>query len=698
MNNNDNDAIKQENSTKYSGFIPSINCVSCQEKISKALNGLVSDVDVNISTKKITYITDDNEAVLKRLAEIDYPIVDENSKKSNMGTYIIIIGTIGSLYFLAKMTFVHFFKMDIPALSNDYVDFLVATVIQFALGKKYIVSALNDIKFKTYGMSFLVALSTTIAYVYSIFLMIFGTGEMLFFEIQVILLTVIYLGHFIEDKIKNKANADINQLLDLNVKQILTKKDDEFVLKDLEFIRPNEVIRLKIGDKIPLDGVIIKGNTKVNESLLTGEERLIPKTIDDNVISGSINEEQVIEVLVTKDYQHSYLNTLINQIEDVSKSKPKVQQIGDKIIQIFVPIIVLLSIITFLYWYLTTGEVSFAVYVALSTLIIACPCALGLATPISFMIGNSKFNKKQLLVRSMDKLLESHKIDTIAFDKTGTLIDKNVLDYIAYQDVNSETLSMIKSIEYTSPHPLAKMIVNYLGEYPAMILEKSVTETKGVGVKYDNFQIGSYKILSANDLSTVKNKSNIFVTKNDKILLEFVLDYQIRPEATAALEQLNRKFKTIMVTGDQLENANIVGDELAFDEIHANVMPERKIEIIQELQEKGKKVMYIGDGINDTLALAQADLSVAINGDVEAVKQISDVIIVNNNLENINEIFYISKKIRNNVYENYLWAFSYNVIAIPLAMSGLLNPAIAGVMMILSSILVISNANRLLKI
>lgn len=688
-----------ETDTKYTGFIPSINCVNCQEKITKALDGLVADVDVNIATKKITYLTNNNEAVLKRLVDINYPVEDttekDNSKKE---LYTIIIGSIAAIYFLVKMILLHFIKLDIPILEYDFVDLIIATIVQIVLGKKYLKSAWSDLKYHAFGMNFLVALSTSIAYIYSVYLMIVQSDEMLFFEIQVILLTVIYFGQYIEEKIKHKANANINELLEFDVKQILTKVNDKFILKDLEFIRPNEVIQIKTGDKIPLDGKIIKGATKVNESLLTGEEALISKTIDDDVISGSINTEQTIEVLVTKDYQHSYLNTLVNQIDDVTKNKPKVQQIGDKIIQIFVPIIVALSFLTFIYWYSTTGDVSIAIYVGLSTLIIACPCALGLATPISFMIGNSKFNQKQLLVRSMDKLLHADKINTIAFDKTGTIIDKSIIEYKTYQQIDSDFLNTVKTIEMSSTHPLANMIVTYLADYKEINLTGSVTENKGIGLAYQDYEIGSYKILNADDQTIIQDKANIFVTYNSKLALEFLLDYQIRPEAPAALKKLHENFEIVMITGDQEGNAQNVAGELDFDRVYSEVLPDEKIAIIKDLQAQGKKVMYVGDGINDTLALAQADLSLAINGDVEAVKQISDVIIVNNNLSNITDIFRISTKIRNNVYQNYLWAFSYNIIAIPLAMSGLLNPAIAGLMMMLSSILVVSNANRLLKI
>ncbi len=690
--------MTNENNKKYSGFIPSINCVNCKGKIIKATSDLVDEIDVNVSTKQITYITDNNQAVIERLQSINYPIETESLDR-NYEQLKLIIGLIGSMYFIGKMILVHFFNIDFVILNSTFLDFIVATIVQIVIGRKYLLSALNDIKYKTYGMNLLVALSTMIAYVYSIYLMFTESQEMLFFEIQVVLITTIFVGQYIEEQIKNKANKEVKELIAFDSKQFLVKKNSEYILKDLEFIKVNEIIRIKAGEKIPLDGKIIYGQTKVNESLLTGEEKLVSKQTGEQVISGSINQENMIEVQVEKDYQNSYLNTLISQISDVTKSKPKIQKIGDKIIKIFVPLIIILSIVTFIYWYQLTGDFGTAVYVGLSTLIIACPCALGLATPISFMIGNRKFNQKQLLVRSMDSLLASHQIDTIAFDKTGTLIDKNVISVIKYtEEFNDNVMGLIKSIEKSSNHPLALMISDYLSDYTEEKLIGDVKENKGIGLEYLDYKIGSYKYLNDIDQKRCQNIANIFVVKNNKMILEFVLDFRVRREAKATLIELNKKFDTVMITGDQHQNAYEVGENLKFNKIYAEVLPNEKIEIIKSLQKQNKKVMYVGDGINDTLALAQADISVAINSDIDAVKQISDVVIINNNLSRINEIFKISEKVRKNVYQNYLWAFSYNVIAIPLAMSGMLNPMIAGIMMMMSSILVITNANRLLKL
>ncbi len=689
--------MERENKKKYSGFIPTINCVNCKGKIIKATEELVDEIDVNVSTKQITYITDNNQKVIERLKSINYPI--ETEEEHNSDQLKLIIGIVGSVYFIGKMILVHFLNSDLLILNSSFLDFIVATIVQIVIGKKYVLSALNDIKYKTYGMNLLVALSTMIAYIYSIYLMLTESKEMLFFEIQVVLITTIFIGQYIEERIKSKANKEVKELINFDSKKFLVKNNSEYILKDLEFIKEDEIIRIKAGEKIPLDGKIIYGQTKVNESLLTGEEKLVCKNLGDQVISGSINQENMIEIKVEKNYQNSYLNTLISQISDVTKSKPKIQKIGDKIINIFVPIIMTLSVLTFIYWYQTTGDFATAVYVGLSTLIIACPCALGLATPISFMIGNRKFNQKQLLVRSMDNLLESHQIDTIAFDKTGTLIDKNVVKVIRYTDnVNDNLMGMIKAIEKSSNHPLAIMISEYLIDYKEEKIVDEVIENKGIGLEYLDYKIGSYKYLNEKDQKECQNIANIFVVKNNEMILEFVLDFKVRKEAKATLMELNKKFNTVMITGDQRKNANEVGEYLKFSKIYAETMPNEKIEIIKSLQKENKKVMYVGDGINDTLALAQADISVAINSDIDAVKQISDVVIINNNLMRINEIFKISEKVRKNVYQNYIWAFSYNIIAIPLAMSGALNPMFAGMMMMLSSILVITNANRLLKL
>ncbi len=677
--------------------VPSISCANCKTKIQKALKPIVKEVDVNIGTKKVTFIADDYELVKKTLAEINYPIEEEKVTKDNKNI-LLTIGIIGGLYFLIKMIVLHFLKLDIPFLEYNFVDFIVATIVQFTLGIRYYKGFISDIKYKTFGMDFLVATSTTIAYIFSIYLMLFDSSQMLFFEIQVILLVVIFVGNTVEDIIKKKSSKDLEALLDLQVKQVLVKDDDVFILKDIEFIKTNDIIKIKPGDKVPLDGVIISGNTKVNESLLTGEEELINKSIDEAVIGGSINMDQVIILQVTKDYKSSYLNTLINQITDISDNKPQIQKLGDKIISYFVPIILVLSFISFIIWYIITKDLSMSIYVALSTLIIACPCALGLATPISFMIGNSKFSQKHLLIQSIDKVMNIQKIDTIAFDKTGTLIDKSITKIKYYKNGNEDFLLTIKSMESQSNHPLAKMIVNFLNNYDEIKLDEPIEETKGIGLKYKDLKIGSIKILNQNDKKEITNPSNIFVTSNDKLIIEFVLDYKLKEEAIEVINNLNKKYKTIMITGDQKENALKVDEILHFNEVYFEVLPEDKINIIKDQQAKSHKVMYIGDGINDTLALAQADISIAINGDVEAVKQISDIVLISNNLNNLNDLFYIAKRVKNNVYQNYLWAFSYNVVAIPLAMMGKLNPLVAGIMMMFSSILVISNANRLLRI
>lgn len=690
--------MKSNEQEKHTGYIPSINCVNCKNKILKATEGLVEEIDVNIATKRITYLTSDNEAVTAKLSAINYPIVQQNNDAHSNNKFKIIVGLCASLFFISKMILLHFLKLDLPLFNSNIIELIIATSVQLIIGQEYLRSAFNDIKYRTYGMNFLVALSTSIAYIYSVILILLASDEMLFFEIQVVLLTTIYIGQEIEKSIKNKANKEVKELLDTDSKPVLCKRGNDFELKFIEFIQVQDIIKIRPGEKIPLDGKVINGSSKLNESLLTGEEDLITKTIGDKVISGSINVEQTIELEVTNNYQDSYINTLISQIDDVSNSKPRVQLLGDKIIQIFVPVIVGLSLLTFAYWYTTTGDFSQAIYIALSTLIIACPCALGLATPISFMIGNRKFNKKQLLVRSMDNLLNANKITTIAFDKTGTLIDKQIVNIKHHQENDSSLLQLIKAIESQSAHPLAKVICNYLNNYEAQALNEQVVEQKGVGLTYQNYQIGSYRILNQDDLKKIQDYSNVFVTYDNELILEFIFDYNLREDTKATLASLNKHFQTIMITGDQATNAHSVAKKLSFDQVHTSVLPDEKIEIIKQLQADGKRVMYVGDGINDTLALAQADISVAINGDIEAVKQISDVIIINNKLQAIEDIFYISKKVRNNVYQNYLWAFSYNVFAIPLAMSGSLNPIVAGIFMMISSILVISNANRLLRI
>lgn len=462
-------------------------------------------------------------------------------------------------------------------------------------------------------MNFLVALSTMIAYLYSILLLFTASDDMLFFEIQVVLLTTIYIGHQLEEKIKSNANKELKELLNKEFNKIPTKSENTFEDKHIEFIKAGNIIRVRPGDTIPLDGKITKGKTKVNEALLTGEENLISKIVGDAVTSGAINNDNIIEIEVSKDYKNSYLNVLVSQVEQVTKSKPRIQKIGDKIIQFFVPIIILLSIIAFTYWYIVSKDFSYALYVSLSTLIIACPCALGLATPISFMLGSRQFNKKQILVRTIDSLLPSHKITTIAFDKTGTLIDKQVVSIKTYKDIDNSTFATIKSIESTSVHPLAKMITKYLDKYESINLLDEVQEIKGQGMVYNNIEVGSYKILRENDLKRVQDISNIFVIKDGELIIEFILDYQIKPEASGALSILNQKYKTVMITGDQWKKATQVSKELHFNETYAEVMPEKKIQILKDLQNQGEKIMYIGDGINDTLALAQANISVAIN-------------------------------------------------------------------------------------
>lgn len=682
---------------KYIVDVPNISCANCKNKIIKALDGLVLEIDVNISTKKVVFLTEDYAAVSKVLSSINYPI-DEGNDSNSSKTISLLIGGVGATYFFLQMILVHFLKFDIPLFTNVYVDFIIATLVQFSIGIPYYKGLISDIKFKTFGMDFLVATSTSIAYFYSIYLMLFNSKEMLFFEIQVILLVVIFIGNHIEDIIKKKATKDLDDLLDMQVSKVLLFQGDKIVKKDIEFIKEEDIIQVKLGDKIPLDGTIINGSTSVNESVLSGEEELIEKSEGDLLIAGSINMGQTISIKVTKDYKNSYLSTLINQITDINDNKANIQRIGDKIISIFVPVIFSLSILTFFVWFYISKDISTSLYISLSTLIIACPCSLGLATPISFMIANSKFSKKNLLIRKMDKILNLNKIDTIAFDKTGTLIDKNIKSINKIKDITNEDLSLIKAIERNSNHPLANMIVSFLKDIKDMTLENETIEEKGVGISYENYQIGSHRILNESDISLIDDVSNIFVKKNNELLLEFKLEYSLKDETINFINSINKKLTTIMITGDNKKNSLEVNNILKMDKVYYELKPEDKINILEDLQNNGHHVMYIGDGINDTLALAQADVSIAINGDVEAVKQISDIILIKNNLNNINDLFYISKKVKNNIYQNYLWAFSYNIIAIPLAMMGFLNPLTAGIMMLLSSILVVSNANRLLKI
>ena len=626
-------------------------------------------------------------------------------------------------------------------LKNPWVMWILATPVQFWAGWRYYTSAWSGLKNRTANMDTLVALGTSVAYVFSIATTVFadaltkiGVSAYAYFEVSATIITLILLGKFLELKAKGQASSAIKKLLGLQAKTARVLRNGKELNIPIEDIVKGDHLIIKPGEKIPVDGVIHKGGTSIDESMVTGESLPIEKNIGDKVIGATINTSGSIEMIAEKVGGETMLARIIALVREAQGTRAPIQKMVDVISSYFVPIVIMLSLATFLLWFNFGPEPLFfrALISMISVLIIACPCALGLATPTSIMVGTGKGAEEGILIKNAEMLEVAGKLRAVVFDKTGTLTEgKPAVQEMKIFDEKREkqVRAMICAIEKLSHHPLADAVVQYLQKSAekdtANLASIEVEQFKDIPGKGVSASINKKEVLIGTQ-ALMEQKSIVltptmiqlaqkwrehaytvsFAAMNGAIVAVMGIADTVKPAAHAVIQELKRQhITTVMITGDNTATAQAIGKSLGLDTILAEVLPEDKEKTIRALKQKHGYVAMVGDGINDAPALAAADVGIAMGNGTDVAIESAGITLLRSDIALVPKALKLSKSTMRNIRENLVWAFGYNIILIPVAMGALypffgvqLHPILASGAMALSSVSVVTNALRLRKI
>ncbi|ATY57995.1 TPA: copper-translocating P-type ATPase [Staphylococcus argenteus] len=715
--------------------ITGMTCAACSSRIEKVLNKMdgVQKATVNLTTEqaKVDYYPEETDAnqLITRIQKLGYDaaVKDKNKDQASRKTkelqhklIKLIISAALSLPLLMLM-FVHLFNMHIPSLfMNPWFQFILATPVQFIIGWQFYVGAYKNLRNGGANMDVLVAVGTSAAYFYSIYEMLrwlsgVTTQPHLYFETSAVLITLILFGKYLEARAKSQTTNALGELLSLQAKEARILKDGNEIMIPLNDVRVGDTLIVKPGEKIPVDGTIIKGMTSIDESMLTGESIPVEKNVEDTVIGSTMNKNGTITMTATKVGGDTALANIIKVVEEAQSSKAPIQRLADIISGYFVPIVVGIALLTFIVWItlVTPGIFEPALVASISVLVIACPCALGLATPTSIMVGTGRAAENGILFKGGEFVERTHQIDTIVLDKTGTITNGRpvVTDYHG----DDQTLQLLATAEKDSEHPLAEAIVNYAKDKHMQLTETtSFKAVPGHGIEATiedhHILVGNRKLMAENDISLPKHisddltnyeqdgKTAMLIAVNHSLTGIIAVADTVKEHAKDAIKQLHDMgIEVAMLTGDNKNTAQAIAKQVGIDTVIADILPEEKAAQIAKLQQQGKKVAMVGDGVNDAPALVKADIGIAIGTGTEVAIEAADITILGGDLMLIPKAIYASKATIRNIRQNLFWAFGYNIAGIPIAAMGLLAPWVAGAAMALSSVSVVTNALRLKK-
>lgn len=633
--------------------------------------------------------------------------------------FIILIFTI-PIVLLSPMI-QNFIGVDWQFTGDSYIVAALATFVYFYGGWPFIKGAYDELKNKEPGMMTLIAMAISVAYFYSMVVVFGFNGEEIFWELSTLVL-IMLLGHWIEMRSINNASKALESLASLmpdTANRITENGETEEV--QIDDIKAGDLLLVKPGEKMPLDGKIVKGKSQVDESMLTGESVPVGKSVDDEVIGGSINREGSLTIEVEKLMNESYLTQVIDMVRESQRTKSKTQDVTNKAARWLFYIALAAGIITFIVWISIGATVDTAIMRLVTVLVIACPHALGLATPLVISVSTSLAAKHGLLIRQRPQFENARKINAVIFDKTGTLTEGEfgVTDIQTFNNIDENTLlSYAATVENDSEHPIAKGILNEAKLKELELLEMTnFNSITGVGIEgvIDDKQV---KVVSPGYVRKQKidfddhnfnkwseqGKTVVFLLVDEELTGAIALADKIKESSKQTIEQLHkRNIKAIMLTGDNQKVANYVAEQIGIDEVYAEVMPNEKAGKVTEIQERGLVVAMTGDGINDAPALTKADVGIAVGAGTDIAMDSADIVLVDSNPKDILAIFSLSKRTYNKLVQNLIWATGYNVLALPLAAGVLapwgiiLSPAVGAILMSLSTIIVAINAQLLHK-
>ncbi len=691
-------------------------CVNCARTVEKSLKKIdgVRFAAVNLATSTGFIVAQREisfDEIKKAVQSVGYDVSLERSEDLEKKRYIQARNDLSlSLLISAPLMISMFYQMfKMHRAHSSLIEVLLAGIVVFYCGRKTIRGAVIALLHWHTNMDTLIFLGAFVSWLTGLF-SLFNTTLMSFSTIGAMIITFHLTGRFIESHLRDRAAKEIKELLKIQAKEATVLTQDGEISMPIEAIKEGFIVLVRPSDRIPVDGTVLTGYSFVDESMITGEPTPVQKGEGDQVTSGSLNLTGLLKIKATGVGKDSFLSKMIELIKQAQGSKIPIQALADTITKWFVPAIFLLAFVSSAFWYLNYDKFtfiekipwtmglnnrSFAIFVFVATIVIACPCALGLATPMALMKGTTLAAKKSLLIRNAEAIQTAKDVRVVLLDKTGTLtVGKPV---VVKHNLDQQTLRIIAGIEKSSNHPLAKAISRLVDD-PFSV--EQIEEIAGSGVKAiyggSEYFVGKPKNLTDYDDLLKDAKTVVEVRKDSDVVGFMVIEDPLREDSLQAIERLKKmRIESVIVTGDNEKTASAVAKAVGIKKIHSNVKPEEKLSIVRYYQSKGMKVAMVGDGINDAAALKGANVGIAIGSGTDLAIESADIIISKGGVSKIVDVIEISKLTFRTIKQNLFWAFFYNVVAIPAAMIGLLHPLIAEVAMIVSSITVTVNSMRI---
>jgi Cu+-exporting ATPase len=750
--------------------VTGMTCSACSSRVEKSVSKLpgIEEVSVNLLTNSMQVSFKEDELTEKdiiaavehegygasvkdnKLPQGNAALTNSPIKKEKLEQSAVEAGnfkarlwvSFGFLIPLMYLSMGHMIGLPAPSFLSGHANGVSFAFTQLLLclpvvyvNRNFFIKGFKTLSHLAPNMDSLVAIGSMSALIYGIFAiyrMSYGLGQQdmdlvaryhgdLYFESAAMILALITLGKYLEARSKGRTSDALRKMMDLVPKTALVERDGQEIEVPVEYVALGETVLVKPGSSIPVDGVILEGVTSVDESAITGESIPAAKAKGDQVIGATINKGGFIKIQATKVGEDTTFAKIIALVEEASATKAPIAKLADKIAGVFVPIIMVIALVTFLVWIITGASFEFALSSAITVLVIACPCALGLATPVAIMVGTGKGAENGILIKSGEALEQAHHIDCVVFDKTGTITEGKpvVTDLMPVGMDERELVSIAAGLEAKSEHPLAEAILKYAADKNIPSKDaKDFQAISGMGIEAyidgKRYLAGNQKYLQQENVSCSKYTNELdklasqgktpllFARDNEFIGVIAVADV-VKPSSMAAIEKLhNLGLKVIMLTGDNKRTAEGIGRNLALDDIIADVLPQDKEHVISKLQEEGRKVAMVGDGINDAPALVRADVGIAIGAGTDVAMESADIVLMHNDLRDVATAIRLSKAVIRNIKENLFWAFFYNCLGVPVAagvfyswLGWRLNPMVGAAAMSFSSIFVVTNALRL---
>lgn len=735
------------NPVRISLPVEGMTCASCVARVERLLNKSegISNVSVNLTTEKASFDYNPESVNLEKIAsdieDIGYKLdlsILKNSKPNESASpqenYIIdlkkdlilsVVLSVPILIINMGLMWNNFFLKEFFTHSQlTKILLILTTPVMFLPGKRFFKIFWNNLKHFTADMNTLVAIGTGSAYLFSMLVTLFpevfsfqSQDVHVYFDTSAIIITLILLGRWLEAKAKSKTGSAIKKLVELQPKTAIVKEQNKEVIKQIDELLPGDIVIIKPGTKIPADGIIISGSSSVNEAMITGESFPVEKNVGSRVIGGTLNTTGAFEFEISSTGKNSILGQIIKLVEDAQSSKAPIQNLADKVASVFVPVVLVIALITFIIWLIIDqGQINKAIMNFVSVLIVACPCALGLATPTALIVGMGKAALNGILFKNGESLEQLCKANTIIFDKTGTITEGKltVKDVYTFDISEKELLKYLYSIENKSEHPIANAIIEY--SKLKNILPENIDDFENKPGKGIKGRIGDKTIIAGNksfildnhidieafekiSKENLKNTSSLFLAVDGKLKGLVTISDNIRTDSALTISKIkDMNIEPLLLSGDNENVTKWIASEVNIQKYFAEVIPQEKSNIIKNLQSDNKHVVMVGDGINDAPALAQSDVGIAIGNGTDVAIESASVVLIKNDLNSVVNSIELSKKTIRTIKQNLFWAFIYNMIGIPLAAAGMFNPMIAAFAMSLSSVSVISNSLRLKRI